>query len=49
MGRLVASFPLLNFANVQADAVYLMPGSEQDGLSQEDLFGGGYQYLKPLS
>lgn len=48
MGRLVASFPLLNFANVQADAVYLMPGSEQDGLSQEDLFGGGYEYLKPL-
>jgi hypothetical protein len=44
----VASFPLLNFANVQADAVYLMPGSEQDGLSQEDLFGGGYEYLKPL-
>ena len=47
-GKLVASFPLLNFANVQADAVYLMPGSEEDGLSQEDLFGGGYEYLKPL-
>jgi hypothetical protein len=49
MARLVASFPLLNFANVQADAVYLMPGSEQDGLSQEDLFGGSYAYLKPLT
>ena len=48
LARLVASFPLLNFANVQADAVYLMPGSEQDGLSQEDLVGGGYEYLKPL-
>jgi hypothetical protein len=48
-GKLVASFPLLNFANVQADAVYLMPGSEEDGLSQEDLFGGGYEYLKPLT
>ncbi len=47
-GRLVATFPLLNFANVQADAVYLIPGSEDDGLSQEDLFGGGYEYLKPL-
>ena len=33
--RLVAAFPLLNFANVQADAVYLIPGSEQDGPSQE--------------
>jgi hypothetical protein len=48
-GRLVSTFPLLNFANVQADAVYLMPGSEQDGLSSEDLFGGGYEYLKPLT
>jgi len=49
MARLVASFPLLNFANVQADAAYLMPGSDQDGFSQEDLFGGGYEYLKPLT
>ena len=46
--RLVAGFPLLNFVNVQADAVYLMPGSEDDGFSQEDLLGGGYKYLKPL-
>lgn len=49
MARLVGTFPLLNFVNVQADAVYLMPGSDQDGFSQEDLFGGGYEYLKPLS
>ena len=48
MSRLVAAFPLLNFVNVQADAVYLMPGSEDDGFSKEDLFGGGYEYLKPL-
>jgi hypothetical protein len=48
-GKLMASFPLLNFANVQADAVYLMPGSEEDGFSKEDLFGGGYEYLKPLT
>ena len=49
LARLLATFPLLNFANVQADAVYLMPGSDQDGFSQEDLFGGGYEYLKPLT
>jgi hypothetical protein len=49
MSRLVGSFPLLNFVNVQADAVYLMPGSEDDGFSLEDLFGGGYEYLKPLT
>ena len=48
-GKLMASFPLLNFANVRADAVYLMPGSEEDGFSKEDLFGGGYEYLKPLT
>ena len=49
MAHLVATFPLLNFVNVQADAVYLMPGSEDDGFSQEDLFSGGYEYLKPLT
>ncbi len=49
MARLMATFPLLNFVNVQADAVYLMPGGENDGFSQEDLFGGGYEYLKPLT
>jgi hypothetical protein len=46
--RLIASFPLLNFANVQADAVYLAPGSDRDGLSMEDLHGDGYEYLHPL-
>lgn len=46
---LIATIPMLNFANVQADAVYLSPGSEEDGLSDDDLHGGGYEYLKPLS
>ena len=46
--KLIATFPLLNFANVQADAVYLSPGSASDGLSMEDLHGGGYEYLRPL-
>ena len=47
-GRLIGSVPMLNFANVEADAVYLVPGSDEDGLSDEDLHGGGYEYLKPL-
>jgi hypothetical protein len=47
--RLIGTFPLLNFANVQADAVYLVPGSARDGLSVEDLHGGGYEYLRPLA
>jgi hypothetical protein len=46
--QLIASIPLLNFANVQADAVYLVPGNDTDGLSDDDLQGGGYEYLKPL-
>jgi len=47
-GRLIATIPLLNFAAVEADAVYLAPGSEEDGFSMEDLHGGGYEYLKML-
>ena len=47
-GRLIATVPLLNFANVEADAVYLAPGSDEDGFSLEDLHGGGYEYLKML-
>jgi hypothetical protein len=47
-GRLIATIPLLNFATVEADAVYLAPGSEEDGFSMEDLHGGGYEYLKML-
>ena len=47
--QLIATIPTLNFANVQADAVYLTPGSDEDGLSDEDLHGGGYEYLKPLT
>jgi hypothetical protein len=47
-GRLIGTIPTLNFGNVEADAVYLVPGNDQDGLSGEDLHGGGYQYLKLL-
>jgi hypothetical protein len=47
--RLVASPPLLNFANVKADAVYLVPGNDEDGLTAEELRGDGYDYLKPLT
>ncbi len=47
-GRLIATIPLVNFAAVEADAVYLAPGSEEDGFSMEDLHGGGYEYLKML-
>lgn len=47
--HLVATVPLLNFAYVQADAVYLLPGSDEDGFSEDDLADEGYNYLKPLA
>jgi hypothetical protein len=47
--QLIAAIPTLNFANVQADAVYLSPGNDTDGLSDDDLRGEGYEYLKPLA
>jgi hypothetical protein len=47
--QLIATIPVLNFANVQADAVYLSPGNDTDGLSDDDLRGEGYEYLKPLA
>lgn len=46
--RLVATPPLLNFANVRADAVYLLPGSDADGLSTLDLASKDYEYLEPI-
>jgi hypothetical protein len=47
--RLIGVFSRLNFANIQADAVYLMPGHDRDGLSFEDLRAPGYEYLQPLA
>jgi hypothetical protein len=47
--HLIATIPMLNFANVQSDAVYLIPGNDTDGLSDDDLHGEGYEYLEPLA
>ena len=46
--RLVATPSLLNFANVRADAVYLLPGNDSDGLSTLDLASKDYAYLEPI-
>lgn len=48
-GELFKTIPMLSFSSIKADAVYLIPGSDEDGLSMEDLHVGGYEYLKPLS
>ena len=47
-GRLISIFPRLNFASVQADAVYLVPGHDRDGISAEDLVSEDYG-LQPLT
>jgi hypothetical protein len=47
--HLISAFPRLNFATVQADAVYLVPGDSSDGLSYEDLRSPDYAHLKPLT
>ena len=33
---------------VQADAAYVVPGNEEDGLSEDDLYGPGWEYLRIL-
>lgn len=48
-GRLVSSIPLMNFANVRADAIYIAPGNESDGLTALELQGEDYAYLKALT
>ncbi|AUX43436.1 uncharacterized protein SOCE26_048840 [Sorangium cellulosum] len=48
-GNLLGAIPALSFATVKADAVYLVPGTDQDGLSSLDLAEEGYAYLRLLS
>jgi hypothetical protein len=45
--RLLDSIPLMNFVNVRADAVYVAPGSDKDGISELEL-REGWSHLKPL-
>jgi hypothetical protein len=45
--RLLDSITLMNFVNVRADAVYVAPGSDKDGVSELEL-REGWAHLKPL-
>lgn len=47
-GRLIGAFSRLNYANVQADAVYIVPGADRDGIAAEDLVSDDYG-LQPLT
>jgi len=48
-GRLISVFPRLNFACVQADGVYLVPGHDRDSLSAEELVSKDDYGLQPLT
>jgi hypothetical protein len=39
----------IDFEYALRDAVFIMPGNDDDGFSWEDLHGAGWDYLKPLS
>jgi hypothetical protein len=46
---LAATPPMLAFASVRADAIYVVPGADEDALTAEELRGEGYEYLRPLT
>lgn len=46
--QLIETMPMLNFASVAGDAVYMVPGPGGVGPSGEELRGEGYEYLKAL-
>ena len=48
LGELIDSINLLDFETIEADAVFLMPGNEQDGFSWADLTDEGWEHLKML-
>jgi hypothetical protein len=48
-GNLVRGLLLLNPETISADGVFIVPGSPEDGLSEEDLLTGGWSYLRVLT
>jgi hypothetical protein len=47
-GRLIEAINYIDFEYVHGDAAFIMPGSDVDGISWEDIHGEGWQYLKPV-
>jgi hypothetical protein len=39
----------IDFEYCERDSVFVMPGTDEDGVSWEDLHGAGWHYLKPIS
>lgn len=46
--KLTEALRLIDFENVEGDAVFLIPGNDQDGLSWIDVHSEGWNYLKPI-
>lgn len=49
IGRLLDSINRVDFERAEADAVFLMPGNDQDGFSSLDFADEGWSYLRMLS
>jgi hypothetical protein len=45
---LIQSVKYIDFEYSQGDAVFIMPGNEDDGFSWTDMRGEGWEYLKPI-
>lgn len=48
ISQLVRGLLLINPEAILADGVFVVPGSSEDGLSEEDLLSGGWSYLRAL-
>jgi len=46
--ELIANLSAISPHSIRADAVYVVPGSPEDGLSDDDLASEGWSYLQPL-
>jgi hypothetical protein len=49
VSKLVRGLLLINPETIIADGVFVVPGSSEDGLSEEDLLTGGWGYLRVLT
>ena len=49
VGNLARGLLLVNPESILADGVFVVPGSPDDGLSEEDLLTGGWSYLRVLT